>query len=77
MTVIPFDPGRPRPARRRAPHDRPAARAADVDALYAARLQVETLELLVIETLRESAINWARAERAEAALALRRARGAD
>ncbi|MEM6945203.1 MAG: hypothetical protein AAF565_15775 [Pseudomonadota bacterium] len=58
MTIIPFDPKR-RPARR---DDHPAE-------IERANERIAMLERTLMNTLRENARNWARAERAEAMLA--------
>ncbi|MEL7137850.1 MAG: hypothetical protein AAFW01_13885 [Pseudomonadota bacterium] len=58
MKVIPFDPKR-----------RPRGRFDHTDALTRAEERVAMLERTLMNTLRENARNWARAERAEALLA--------
>lgn len=58
MNIIPFDPKR-----------RPRARLEDGEALGRAEERIAMLERTLLNTLRENARNWARAEQAEALLA--------
>lgn len=76
MTVIPFDPKRAAegsPSREITLHGLTArvsmgARQPDQMALSEARARIDVLERALIATLKENAVNWARAERAETLL---------